>query len=80
MAKKDKETFEDDFVAIRPDIKKAPPAINSGKSSPTDRMNFDKYARKKGFRASHIPGLKAFAKNTNILRTQAEWDSFFEKY
>ncbi len=47
---------------------------------PAKRMNFDRYARSKGFRTTHIPGMKAFAKNPNMLRTLEAWDAFFKDY
>lgn len=50
------------------------------KAKPAKRMNFDRYARSKGFRTTHIPGMKAFAKNPNMLRTLEAWDAFFKDY
>lgn len=43
-------------------------------------MDFDRYARRKGIKAHHVAGMKAFAKNPNMPRTLAEWDDFFSSY
>jgi len=44
------------------------------------RITFDKYVARKGYKATHIPGLRAFAKNTTIQRTVAEWEVIFKNY
>ncbi len=55
-------------------------ATKRTKVKPTKRMNFSRYARSKGFRTTHIPGMRAFAGNPNMLRTMEEWDAFFKDY
>ncbi len=47
---------------------------------PAKRMNFNRYARSKGIKATHIPGMKARAGNPNIPRTLEEWDTYFLDY
>jgi hypothetical protein len=44
------------------------------------RIVFDKYVVRKGVKASHVAGMRAFAANVNIKRTFPEWEKFFEKY
>ena len=68
----------------KPEVAAAPKRTKKStvrsKAKKPRRMNFDRYARAKGFRATHIPGMRAFTKNPNIPRTLEAWDKFFEGY
>lgn len=44
------------------------------------KMTFDQYARAKGFREHHVPGLRAHCDNPNKLRTATEWDEHLKDY
>lgn len=70
--------IEESFVAEFVETKKS--TVGRKKSSRKKRMNFDSYARRKGFKPTHIPGRKAYCKNPNIPRTLEEWDAFFKAY
>jgi hypothetical protein len=50
------------------------------KATKEKRMDFDHYARRKGVKTTHVPGMRAFAKNPRIPRTYEEWDAYFAKY
>jgi len=43
-------------------------------------MSFSRYVQRSGIKPTHIPGLRAYAGNTNILRTKEAWDKLFEGY
>jgi hypothetical protein len=60
--------------------KKAPPTLNAGRVGPTPKMTFDRYVKKMGVKASHVPGLRAFVKSPNALRTEAEWAALLKDY
>lgn len=93
MPKKDKvqEVSDDvvEFIAPEPKapVQEEPSApvapktsIRHAKVKPAKRMNFARYARTKGVKATHVAGMKARAGNPNIPRTLEEWDAFFEGY
>ena len=45
------------------------------------KLTFEQYvARRNHIRSHHVAGLKAFVKNVEKLRTEAEWDSVFSSY
>ena len=44
------------------------------------KMDFDRYAKRKGVKASHLAGMRAFCKNPGAPRTMEQWDKVFESY
>lgn len=44
------------------------------------RMTFDQYAKAKGFKEHHVPGLRAYCDNPDKLRTANEWDEHLKDY
>lgn len=68
--------------------KKARRTKKAKKSSPipvpitikVKRYSFEKWAARRGVKSHHRPGLKAYVKNVNKLRTLEEWDECFKGY
>lgn len=44
------------------------------------KMTFDRYAKRKGVKATHLAGMKAYCKNPNTPKTVEQWDEVFKAY
>jgi len=84
MPKKKNKDTEDivvsDLVESKEEAQVTVPSSRPKKVKPAKRFTFDQYARKKGFREQHVPGLRAFVKNPRMRKTVEEWDDLLKDY
>ena len=70
-------------VAEAPPAKPQEPAarrVRAKKARAPRTMTFARYAKTKGLKTTHIPGMRAFCDNPNRPRTKEAWDAFFKDY
>jgi len=90
VKKEEAKTAADEFVvkktAPKKVAKKAAPkaakkeVVKAAPAKPARRYSFEQWASRRGVKAHHRGGLRAFTKNPDKPRTLEDWDACFKGY